>query len=193
MFRSPFRHPWMFYLGAFTSCLVLGGSAGAQTPDEVQFRDLWQTVQARKALLDDPQLGALNLGVQVTNGTAVLWGPVPSQALSVRAEQRLRAMVELVEVRNRMAIEPEDLAGSHTPTAPEAPRYLPDPLPSAAPTAPKPAVVEPNRGVVLAGIVTPDETLTARSSPLGQNGFAPRDTAPSTVRLPFLGSITLPR
>ncbi len=130
---------------------------GAQTPDEALFRDLWQTVQARKAISDDPQLGTLNLGVKVANGVAVLWGPIPSQALSVRAEQRLRSMVELVEIRNQMSIEPDD---GVTPRIPEAPRYLPEPMP-AAPSAPRQPALEPSRAVILAGIVTPDETLTA--------------------------------
>jgi BON domain-containing protein len=161
---------------------LLAGSACAKDPDEAMIHDLWQTVQARKALLDDPQLAALNLGVKVSNGIAVLWGPVPSQILSFRAEQRLRAIVELTEVRNQMVIEPDDAA------APQGPRYLPD-APVPAPLQPAP---EPRRAVILAGIITPEETLTARSSPVGLHNPAAGSNTP-TVRLPFLGSITFPQ
>src|SRR5205807_15286 len=77
------------------------------TPEEALCRDLWHTVQARKLLLGDPLLGPLNVGVKVANRKAVLWGPVPSQQLSSRAEQRLRTMFELTEICNRLTIEPD--------------------------------------------------------------------------------------
>jgi hypothetical protein len=189
MIRSQCQTLRVISLVSLGNFFLLAGSACAQAPDETMIHDLWQTVQARKAMLDDPQLAALNLGVKVSSGIAVLWGPVPSQALSFRAEQRLRAMVELIEIRNQMAIEPDDTAAPH---APEAPRYLPDPAPT-APITPRQLVPEPQRAVILAGIVTPEETLTARSSPVGLRSATSGENGSPTLHVPFLGSIILPR
>src|SRR5437870_90383 len=104
---QPFRHvgSWLVMrLSALSVIVSLTGFSSAQSADQAMFRDLTQTVQARRLLFDDPQLGPLNLGVRVTNRIAVLWGPVPSQELSVRAEQRLRTMFELIEIRNQMTV-----------------------------------------------------------------------------------------
>jgi len=166
----------------------VSGVSLAQSLDPSSFRDLSQTVQARRLLYDDPQLGSLNLGVRVTNRIAVLWGPVPSRELSLRAEERLRTMFELIEVRNQMTVvrsEETGLAGQ------EAPQFLPNPVPvtAPAPRAPFRPFAQPSTGVALAGIVTPDETITSRSSPVGPNGA----TELVTLRMPFLGSVMLHR
>jgi hypothetical protein len=176
-------------LGAIATLLLLGGMVRAQASDEALFRDMWQTVQARRLLQDDARLGPLNLGVHVTNRIAVLWGPVPSRELSLRAEQRLGTMFELVEVRNRMTIDPDGDALPPAPLSPDRPRFLPDESPP--PRVPRSPLLQPNNGVALAGIVTPDEMFTARSSP----GDSLTHGAPGqpTLHLPFLGSILLPR
>ena len=176
--------------GALGLVLLASGVSRAQPTDQAMFRDLTQTLQARKLLLDDPQLGPLNLGVRVTNRIAVLWGPVPSQELSFRAEQRVRTMFELIEVRNRMTIVGRDDAA---PAVPEAPRFLPDAVPITAPASRTPVwpAAQPASGVALAGIVTPDESITARSSPLGQARQAAAQLV--TLRMPFLGSVVVPR
>jgi hypothetical protein len=98
-------------------------------------------------------------------------------------------MFELAEVRNRLTVEPTDDVGPAG--SPEMPRFLPDDLPPTAdPPAPRLAP-NPKTGVALAGIVMPDETIVARSSPL----FAGPQVGPSaaTWHLPFLGGIPLPR
>jgi hypothetical protein len=188
------QHVRQLRLGPAAGILVLSslltcvGTAMAQTPAEALYRDLRQTVQARKLLLDDPSLGPLNLGVKVSSHKAVLWGPVPSQELAARAEQRLRSMFELAEIYNRLTIEPDD---GVTPPAPDSPRLLPEHLPPAAPQAPRPLQVPDTARVALAGIVTPEETITARSSPLG--GSTRVAAAATALHLPFLGSVNLPR
>jgi hypothetical protein len=167
---------------------LLGSTVHAQDVDETLYRDLSLTVQARKLLLDDAQLTALNLGVKVSNRIAVLWGPVPSRELSLRAEQRLRGMFQLIEIRNGMTVEGDDDA---RPLAPEQPRFLPDPFPPAAPREPRRPQLESATGIALAGIVTPEETLTVRSSPL--SGLGQFTIGSTTLRVPFLGSFVLPR
>jgi hypothetical protein len=185
--------PWLVVgVGALAFLPLLGGAARAQTSEEALFRNMWQTVQARKLLLDDPQLGPLSLGVHVTNRIAVLWGPVPSRELGLRAELRLRTMVELTEVRNGLTIDPDFAGVPPAPLDPDGPRLLPDALPPPrVPGAPRPPVLEPQSGVALAGIVTPDETFIARSSP--GPGQAPGAAGHPTLHMPFLGSVSLPR
>lgn len=62
-------------------------------------RDLAVTVRARRALLDDPILGPLNLGVTVANGLATVWGPVPTQQVAKDAVARLKTVSGVAEVR----------------------------------------------------------------------------------------------
>lgn len=79
-----------------------------------------QTYEARKALLQDPVLGPLNLGVKVTKRVAVLWGPVPSAEVAGRAVALLEKLPGLVAVRNELEIDPE---------LNMSPQYLPETLP----------------------------------------------------------------
>ncbi|HWY85766.1 MAG TPA: BON domain-containing protein [Gemmataceae bacterium] len=185
--RDSFPHA-AIRLGAVI-LLLPAGAARAQAPDEAWHRDLLQTVQARKLLLDDPQLGPLNLGVRVADRSAVLWGPVPSQELSHRAERRLQTMFELIEIRNRLSVDADDEDGQFTP---ETPRLLPG-QPPPEHSAPRRRLLEPATGVALAGIVTPDETLTAHSSPLTQGTSPQAWGGLATLHMPFLGSIAVPR
>ncbi len=168
---------------ALGSALVFTGATRGQLPEDVLFRDLWHTAQARKILQSDPQLGPLNIGVRVTGGVALLWGPVPSADLAYRAEQRLRPLFELIEVRNTLTV---DTDGVLEPPAP--PSSLEQFAP-ATPREPRRPLLEPSARVALAGIAAPEETLTARSSPLTRN---PSPVA-ITLRMPFLGTIALPR
>jgi osmotically-inducible protein OsmY len=84
-------------------------------------RDLLLTYHARVALLQDRELGTLNLGVRVHNRVAVLWGPVPSAELAQRAVNVLKQLPELVAVRNEL----------HIDDFQDAPRFLPQTLPEA--------------------------------------------------------------
>jgi hypothetical protein len=54
--------------------------------------DLRITVLARRALQNDRALGPLNLGVQVRNGVAVVWGPVPSDEAARQVVAKLEAL-----------------------------------------------------------------------------------------------------
>jgi hypothetical protein len=82
--------------------------------------DLRYTLLARQALGRDPALAPLNLGVRVHRRVAVLWGPVPSEALKARAEQVLRQLPDLLDVRNELhVVTPDD----------PPPQYLPETLP----------------------------------------------------------------
>src|SRR5438552_3749010 len=94
--------------GVSTLCCLVGvalaGFASTLRAESLplgSMRDFWQTMQARKLLLDDPRLAPLNLGVKVVDGVATLWGPVPNAEHSFRAESCLRTMIELIDVRNQ--------------------------------------------------------------------------------------------
>src|SRR4051812_132510 len=90
---------------ALVLCASLSALAGPaiRAPD-APVRDVMYTIQARRLLLDDPDLGPLNLGVQVRDRVATLWGPVPTAELALKAELRLRNLVELLEVRNELSV-----------------------------------------------------------------------------------------
>jgi hypothetical protein len=144
-------------------------------------RDGRLALRARQALLKDPALAPLNLGVSVDHRVATLWGPVPSAALARRAAECVRGIPGLVAVVNELRVEPEDgrapdpvfRAGEALPPAPrprtgaattrrEAPRWLPA---GAGRTAP---ALSPKR---------PPAKLTggsARAAPTGRPGPDPR-------------------
>jgi hypothetical protein len=106
--------------------LTSGGAARAgDRPDGAAHRDLRHTVNARRALLRDPALGPLNLGVKVRDRVAVLWGPVPSQEVRRRALQVLRTVPDLLDVRDESHLDaPDDLAPEFLPEfAPAAPGF----------------------------------------------------------------------
>jgi hypothetical protein len=91
---------------AALTALAFGASAGQQPaapplPDKkLSYRDITLTVHARKALGDDPELGALNLGVRVQDNVAVLWGPAPSDELKRRAVEVVKKVKGVHEVRD---------------------------------------------------------------------------------------------
>ncbi len=189
---------WHFSLrlaGFFTFAVsvLLTGKVQGQALEEGLIRDLGQTIKARLILQNDPQLGSLNLGVKVANRVAILWGPVPSPDLSLRAEQKLRGMFELVDVRNNLSIETDNEAAPLVNSVPDGPRFLPDQVPASMPSEPRRPVplVAPAKGISLAGIVPSAENRTVHSSPLGK--IPPVEVGQATLHMPFLGSITLPR
>jgi osmotically-inducible protein OsmY len=101
-------------------------------------RDVRQTMQARKLLADDPELAQFNIGVNVTDRVAVLWGPVPMAEAAFRAELCLRTMIELAEVRNELFVR-EPLEPSRVPLKIDnPPQFLPDLLPPSLPEQPRP-------------------------------------------------------
>jgi len=59
---------------------------------------------AREALLKDETLAPFNVGVTVRSGKATLWGTVPSPTLAHRAEERIRLVPGLAQVKNDLRI-----------------------------------------------------------------------------------------
>ena len=79
-------------------------SALADAPRE--FDDILLTIKARQILYQDKELQSYNIGVQVVDRVATLFGPIPKSELSRRAEARLRELFELRGVRNELRLLP---------------------------------------------------------------------------------------
>jgi osmotically-inducible protein OsmY len=115
--------------------VVLAGRGVAAQPriETDATRDVLQTVQARKLLFADPDLAGLNIGVTVHNRVATLWGPVPAAEFTYRAEQCLRSMTELAEIRNELFVsdrsEPAKLPLKLDTRPIVPPENVPPPLP----------------------------------------------------------------
>lgn len=92
-------------------------SARLGKPSPGATRDLQLTVEARRALARDPDLGPLNVGVNVRDGVATLWGPIPSDKLAARAIERVKTISALDRVRNELSVEPVLDLVAGTPSA----------------------------------------------------------------------------
>jgi hypothetical protein len=130
---------------------------------EAATRDLGLTIQARRALLRDTDLGGLNLGVRVHNRVAILWGPVPTVELAFKAEVCLRELIELTEVRNQLFVTGDDMPASGPSQSP-LPAFLPPASPPVLPGLPTDNVrVTPSpaapRSVVQPPPPPPDEEI----------------------------------
>jgi osmotically-inducible protein OsmY len=79
----------------------LDGSGVNLQPTE---EDCQLALFARDRLLGDEVLGPLNLGVTVRAGVATLWGTIPSPALAHRAQERIRTVPGLAQVKNDLRI-----------------------------------------------------------------------------------------
>src|SRR5205823_13848821 len=108
------------------------------TPPDRSFIDFLQTVQACQRLQEDVLLAPLNVGVKVRNRVAILWGPVPTAELALRAEQRLRTMIELIDVRNDLIVLPEDLRDVPVPPVQQRPLLVPEKGPPPLPDTSRP-------------------------------------------------------
>jgi hypothetical protein len=111
------------------ACVALVGAAPLQAAPPPWYADIVQTMRARKALHDDPSLAPYNIGVCVHNRVATLFGPAPTLDLALRAEARLRALFELVEIRNELIVPLDELVPQ--PAAP--PLFMPERSPPAVP------------------------------------------------------------
>lgn len=118
--------------------------AGPLRLDDATSRDVRQTIQARKMLIEEPDLATLNIGVTVRNRVAILWGPVPSAESAFRAELCLRTMIGLVEVRNELFV-CDDLDPIPLPLRLKGrPLYLPEVVPPKLPKEPpRPSLLAP--------------------------------------------------
>ncbi len=65
-------------------------------------RDLTLGVHVRRALLEDPALGPLNLGIKVRDGNVVLVGPVPSAELAHKAIQKVGKVRGVQHVKSEL-------------------------------------------------------------------------------------------
>jgi len=155
----------------------------AEPPAIAADADLRHELLARRALLRDPLLGPLNLGVRVHRHVAILWGPVPSAELAQRSVETLKQIPELSAVRNELQIQPPEPA---TPAV--APPMRPPAVP-AVPSTPAPST----------GVLTKQSTLVAQGTPapVGYPQWKPPDQAafapPDRQAGPLLPAIDIPR
>jgi len=123
------------------ACIAGGAGVVAVSPapqppgTEAAARDLRLTIQARRALLQDPELASLNVGVRVRNRVAILWGPVPSVESGFKAEVCVRTLIELVEVQNHLFVN-EEIAPASTRSLPSPAVLLPPAMPPMLPGLP---------------------------------------------------------
>jgi len=94
--------------GALVLALAPGGAAAATPPkppppppaEAVRLiNDAALTVWARRQVNADKDLQALNLGVRVTKGVAVVWGPMPDSDVPRRVQSELLKVEGITEVR----------------------------------------------------------------------------------------------
>ena len=143
----------MTSLRSLLTVAALAGSNGQiQAPPDRSFTDFLQTVQACQRLQEDELLAPLNVGVKVRHRVAVLWGPIPTAALALRAEQRLRTMIELVDVRNDLIVMPEDLRDVPVPPVQERPLFVPEKGPPPLLDVPRPLLHLPEAPLPRPGV-----------------------------------------
>jgi osmotically-inducible protein OsmY len=85
--------------------------ADLDLPDRAQLRplstfysDLRVAVRARSALADDELLGPLNLGVRLKDGTAIVWGPIPSPDYADRVRVALLRVPGVFKVQSDLYV-----------------------------------------------------------------------------------------
>jgi hypothetical protein len=141
--------------------VITAPNAPGSARSEAATRDLGLTIQARRALLRDKDLGSLNLGVEVHNRVATLWGPVPNVELAFKAEVCLRELIELTEVRNQLFVTGDDVPATGPPQS-AAPTYLPPAAPPVLPGLPadnRPAAPPPAAAAPVVQPPPPDEEI----------------------------------
>jgi hyperosmotically inducible periplasmic protein len=90
-------------------CDSAGAAApGPAKPENPALRDARLVAKARRALQDDSVLSALNLGVSVKAGVASLWGTVPTPNLRHKAEDIVRKVPGILDVKNELGVEAAD-------------------------------------------------------------------------------------
>jgi hypothetical protein len=72
-------------------------------------QDLRLALNARRVLREDRALAPWNLSVQVRQGVATVWGPVPSEALANRALNLVRGVEGIDRVRSDLYLNPQAL------------------------------------------------------------------------------------
>jgi hypothetical protein len=94
---------------ALALALTLTASASAGSFDSpLDLRDVEVTLYARRALMQDAELGNLNLGVSVHFNPASLWGQGPTRELADRALQIVENVKGVYQVKDDMRITGND-------------------------------------------------------------------------------------
>ena len=106
------------------ACLLLAPAVCTAAEPVPTLDDLLLGVQARKLLMEDELLRPLNLGVSVRRREIELWGAVPSEELSLRAEIKLRTMLDALKVRNQLFIQPMPIVPKAQGQPNDMPEYL---------------------------------------------------------------------
>ena len=78
-----------------------------QDSDCAVLDDCRLSLLARQALFSEPTLADLPLGVSVHANQARLWGTVPTAALVALAQERVRNVAGVAEVRNEIHVDPK--------------------------------------------------------------------------------------
>ena len=89
--------------------------AAVAAPRSSKVRDVQLTVLARHILETDAELGPLNLGIDVREGVATLWGRVPADPLIARALDRVRGVHGVLEARSDLYVGEEDAVPAFSP------------------------------------------------------------------------------
>jgi hypothetical protein len=154
----------------------------AEPPAIAVNADLRHELLARQALMREPLLAPLNLGVRVHNHVAVLWGPVPSPELAGRALDLLKQVPELIEVRNELHVQTAENATAAVPPVPPPLRPL---ALQNGPRSPAPST----------GILTGHSILFPQGSPspAAHPEWRPPDQEAFAPAGPLLPAIVIPR
>ena len=97
------RRAWTMLIGSGLAAVSLSGEPAPAEPPKP---DWVVTLQARKALWNDPDLADLNLGVRVRKGEALVWGPVLNDAQAAEAVARLKLVPGVDSIINEMFVLP---------------------------------------------------------------------------------------
>jgi BON domain len=153
--------------------------AGTPPGSPLTDKDCQLALFARDALFQDQILGSLNLGVTVRSGTATLWGTVPNLALARRAEEKVRGVLGLAQVKNELRIAVDDEETAEFLTKPDRPEFKAQtkrkdrPIPvsraeDSRPSANKAAAVSPTIMPPIRVPAGPQKTVSAFEPPMTQ-------------------------
>jgi len=91
---------WQSLLAALLATLLALPVNAAPQLTIPWLRDMQVTVYARRALADDPELSRWNLGVNVRDGIATVWGPVPNDEVGRKAVKAIEQVRGVMSVRS---------------------------------------------------------------------------------------------
>lgn len=95
----------VIFLTGLVAVMPFASSPGQSAESTLDTR---LTLRVRQALLKDPAVGQLNLGVTVRSSTAILWGDVTDGNQARRAEELARQVTGILAVQNELRITPPD-------------------------------------------------------------------------------------